>query len=177
MPRYSYRSRALDKIRDTTYDSAKVLFVIDQVLDSDDVSISINFETPSFYSYLRIKSHLDDAISTGYFQEQTCRKSKTNMFEHDLYKGDNGITWLNDEEFKQKYRMSREMLAFVCDETKDCEVFKRRLRGTAQRPVKNQLIMLLHFPGQEGQFFHKVWRLIIPFDILSGIQQNRTLFH
>ena len=58
------------------------------------------------------------------------------MFEHDLYKGDNGITWLNDEEFKQKYRMSRDMLAFVCDETKDREVFKRRLRGTAQRPVK-----------------------------------------
>ena len=146
MPRYSYRKYALDKIRDT-YESAKALFVVDQVLDSDDDSISIDFETPSFYSYLRAKSQLDDTVATRYFQERTCRKSSTNMFEYDLCKSDNGTMWLNDDEFKIKYRMSREMLDFVCNEIKDCEVFEKRPRGPAQRPVKHQLMVLLHFLG------------------------------
>ena len=149
MPRYSYRKYALDKIRDT-YESAKALFVVDQVLDSDDDSISINFETPSFYSYLRAKSQLDDAVATRYFQERTCRKSSTNMFEHDLCESDNGTMWLNDDEFKIKYRMSREMLDFVCKDIKDCEVFEKRPRGPVQCPVKYQLMILLHVLGQEG---------------------------
>ena len=128
MPRYSYRKYALDKIRDT-YESAKALFVVDQVLDSDDDSISIDFETPSFYSYLRAKSQLDDAVATRYFQERTCRKSSTNMFEHDLCKSNNDTMWLNDDEFKMKYRMSREMLDFITTEIKDYELFMRCPRG------------------------------------------------
>ena len=58
--------------------------------------------------------------------------------------------WLSDDEFKIKYRMSREMLDFVCNDFKDCEVFEKRPRGPAQRPVKHQLMILLHFLGQEG---------------------------
>ena len=58
---------------------------------------------------------------------------------------------MNDGEFKMKYRMSREMLDSVTDIIKDSKVFKKGKRGPSQYPVKHQLMVFLHFLGQEGQ--------------------------
>ena len=46
--------------------------------------------------------------------------------------------------------MSQEMLDFIYNEIKDCEVFEIQPRGPTQCPVKHQLMILLHFLGQEG---------------------------
>ena len=63
MPKQSYRSRDIAKISGTC-ESAEALFSVDQILDSDNDSIVIDFKTPSFYLYLCTKSKLDDVIST-----------------------------------------------------------------------------------------------------------------
>ena len=152
MPKQSYRSQAIAKILGN-YERAKALFVVDQLLDSDcdSDSVSIDLDSPSFLTYLSSKSKLDTAINTRYIKNRMTRKSPVEIFEHDLHEEEDGTHWINDDEFKMKYRMSREMLDSVTDIIKDSKVFKKGKRGPSQRPVKHQLMVFLHFLGQEGQ--------------------------
>ena len=62
------------------------------------------------------------------------------------------LPWLNDEEFLQKYRMSRECFDFVLDLIKDHSVFKQLegKSGRPQTPVVNQLMIFLKHIGTEG---------------------------
>ena len=57
--------------------------------------------------------------------------------------------WLNDDEFLQKYRVSRESFHYILNKIENHPIF-----GTAknrkQRPVKFQLLTWLHFAGTEG---------------------------
>ena len=68
MPTNSYRSKALAKIL-SSYKSAKTLFIVEQILVSENDEIIIDFDTPAFYLYLRAKNCLDDAIATRYLKE------------------------------------------------------------------------------------------------------------
>ena len=111
MPYKSYRSVVMDTIRDA-YERSKLLFIVDQILDGDDDSISI--DSPTFLSYLCSRTKLEDAIATRYFKERTRRICDGNVFENDLHHNEDGNLWMNDEEFKQKYRVTREMLDEIC---------------------------------------------------------------
>ena len=64
MPYKSYRSVVMDTIRDA-YERSKLLFIVDQILDGDDDSISIG--SLSFLSYLCSRTKFEDAIATRYF--------------------------------------------------------------------------------------------------------------
>ena len=83
------------------------------------------------------------------------RKSTFNIFDGDLkYDGTAGMNWMTDEEFKRKYRMSREHLDIITERIKDNNIFKKGSRGPSQLPVKHQLMIFLHFVGHEGQNNH-----------------------
>ena len=58
---------------------------------------------------------------------------------------------LTNTEFKSKYCMDRDTLDEVTKRIEDHPIFKRGKRGPAQRPVKHQLMTLLHFLGREGE--------------------------
>jgi hypothetical protein len=66
------------------------------------------------------------------------------------------LPWLTDNEFLQKYRMSREAFDFVLSKIKDHEVFHhswrhlRRKKGRRQAPPAHQLMVFLKFLGTEG---------------------------
>jgi len=149
MPKQSYRRKALTHFT-RNYERAKLLFAVDQLLDGDDDS-SLDFESPSFLSYLRARSGVASILDSRYISKRTCRKSSMNIFENDLHEQEDGLQWMNDSDFKKKYRMSRDMLDQVTDLIKDNDVFKRGKRGPKQMKVKHQLMVWLNFVGKEGE--------------------------
>jgi hypothetical protein len=72
-------------------------------------------------------------------------------FEDDLHVNEDGSHWLNDAEFKRKYRCTRATLDKITTTIEDNPVFAGGSRGTKQIPVKHQLMVLLQFLGQESQ--------------------------
>ena len=68
------------------------------------------------------------------------------IFEEDLKEDP---PWLNDAEFKDKYRMTRSSFRLLVDLIKDHRVFKGGPRRQ-QAPVEHQLMTLLCFLGTEG---------------------------
>ena len=149
MPQKSYRHRALEKLV-RKYERAKAFFIVDQLLDSDDED-SLDLDCPSFLHYLNTKARLDLGRTNRYFLDRVIRKSESRVFEDDLRVNEDGTHWLNDREFKHKYRMSRDMLDPVTKEIEGHDIFKKGKRGARQRPVKHQLMILLQFLGKEGE--------------------------
>ena len=64
------------------------------------------------------------------------------------------MPWLTEEEFLQKYRMSRQSFSLLVDEVKDHPIFKAKgigmFAGRPQAPVVNQVMVFLKFLGTEG---------------------------
>jgi hypothetical protein len=67
------------------------------------------------------------------------------IFNEDL---DEDSRWLNDAEFKDKYRMTRASFWLIVELIKEHPVFKNKRRK--QAPVEHQLMTLLCFLGMEG---------------------------
>ncbi|KAL7522097.1 hypothetical protein ACHAWX_007245, partial [Stephanocyclus meneghinianus] len=59
--------------------------------------------------------------------------------------------WMNDVEFKRKYRCSCPVLDKIVQKIKPSDVLKRGARGPAPTKVKHQLMLLLQFLGKEGE--------------------------
>ena len=59
------------------------------------------------------------------------------IFADDLRKENNDSTWMNDSEFKRKYRMSREMLDKVTERIQDNGMFEKGKRVPSQGGVKH----------------------------------------
>ena len=73
------------------------------------------------------------------------------VFETDL-SVENGIdSWMSDDEFLCKYRVTRDQLDNITTIIADDPIFARPQRGFPQMPVKHQLMIWLHFVGHEGQ--------------------------
>ena len=58
--------------------------------------------------------------------------------------------WLNEAEFKDKYRMTRSSFWLIVGLIKDHPVFQQGGRGRKQAPVEHQLMTFLCFVGTEG---------------------------
>ena len=151
MARESYRSRALSQFT-RLYEQARNLFVVDQLLDSNEESLDL--ESPTFLFYLQNKLKLDSALSSRYSASRICRRPSMGIFADDLRGEDNDSTRMNDSEFKRKYRMSRQMLDKVTERIQDNGMFEKGKRGPSQQEVKHQLMILLHFLGKEGETNH-----------------------
>ena len=107
MPKQSYRSKAIRGLLER-YERAKAFFIVDQLLDSDD-DASLDFDSPAFLSYLNARSNHSRSVESRYLADRVQRKSPAKIFKDDLRVKEDGTHWLNDDEFKRKYRMSREM--------------------------------------------------------------------
>ena len=145
-----FRATALDTLV-RLYERARAAFVVDQILDDDDLDV----DSISFLTYLHYKWKLDNFKQRRYLVDRKYRKSTFNIFDGDLkYDGTAGMNWMSDEEFKRKYRMSREHLDIITERIKGNDIFKKGSRGPSQLPVKHQLMIFLHFVGHEGQSNH-----------------------
>ena len=58
--------------------------------------------------------------------------------------------WLNDEEWLQKYRMSRQAFGILLDKIKDHAVFHPPKARKEQAPMAHQLMTWLKYVGTEG---------------------------
>jgi hypothetical protein len=72
-------------------------------------------------------------------------------FEDDLRVNEDGSHWLNESEFKKKYRCTRATLDKITAAIENNPVFAEGSRGTKQIPVKHQLMVLLQFLGQDSE--------------------------
>jgi DDE superfamily endonuclease len=58
--------------------------------------------------------------------------------------------WLNDNEFLQKYRMTRDSFGKILRLIEKDPVFQKKSTGKKQAPVAHQLMVLLNYLGTEG---------------------------
>ena len=100
------------------------------------------------------------------FRPKTNRKGRPNRFSDNLLpdlptedeaaaieQSSNEYRWLNDDEFLQKYRMSRSAFDWVLEQIEDCPVFTtvgNKKDGRPQAPVIHQLMVFLKYVGTEG---------------------------
>ena len=100
------------------------------------------------------------------FRPKTNRKGRPDRFSDDLppdlptedeaaaiEQSSNEYRWLNDDEFLQKYRMSRSAFDWVLEQIEDCPVFTtvgNKKDGRPQAPVIHQLMVFLKYVGTEG---------------------------
>jgi hypothetical protein len=147
MPYQSMRQKALASAR-RTYRAASTLFMLGAVLSPN----AIDADDTTFMCLLQARARLKRVENTRYIAERKCRKSKLeNIFEDDLRESEDGSHWMNNMDFKRKYRCSRESLDKITDKIKGHDVFKPGKRGPKQMPVKYQLMTLLHFLGNEAE--------------------------
>eukprot|EP00804_Cyclotella_cryptica_P012143 CCRYP_009838-RA/>CCRYP_009838-RA protein AED:0.54 eAED:-0.17 QI:0/-1/0/1/-1/1/1/0/123 len=123
MPRQSFRSRALATMRHALNRATALLavnFVIDgtgEILDLDD---------PILLLYLQARSRFHKTSGRRCFKAQKHRKSTLqNIFEDDLQECEDDTHWMNDVEFKRKYRCSRLVLDKIVQKIETSDVFKR----------------------------------------------------
>jgi hypothetical protein len=62
-------------------------------------------------------------------------------------------SWLSDDEFLHKFRVTRAAFAYILEEIKDDAVFQSGPRGRKQRSVEFQLMVTLRALGSEGSGF------------------------
>lgn len=152
MPRQSHRHKAISAARKKFKAATSLLFLAKLVDDDDSIAIDLTDPDPVVASFLSRFTSLNRLRKSRYSQKRTYRKSKLqDIFEDDLFVSDDGNHWLNDNEFKRKYRCSREALDKITAKIEGNDVFKKGTRGPNQLPVKHQLMCLLHFLGQEGE--------------------------
>jgi hypothetical protein len=152
MPRQSHRHKAISAARKKFKAATSLLFLSQLVEEDDSISIDLTDPDPVVASFLSRFTSLNRLRKSRYMQKRTHRKSKLqDIFEDDLFVSEDGNHWLNDNEFKRKYRCSREALDKISAKIEGNDVFKKGSRGPSQLPVKHQLMCLLHFLGQEGE--------------------------
>jgi hypothetical protein len=133
-----------------TLRAASALFIVGHALS--DVSF-VDVEDPHFACYYWAKLRLNRIVERRYSVERKHRKSPLeSIFDDNLSESEDGTHWLNELEFKQKYRCSRDALDRITEEIKTHNIFKKGRRGRQQQmSVKHQLMTLLHFFGCEGE--------------------------
>ena len=151
MPKQSKRSKAFSAAR-KTFKAASALLIVGHLFDSD-VAVDVDDPDPITLSFLRASHRLNCIKQTRYFAPRgTYRKSTLQgIFDDDLRVSEDGTHWLSDNEFKRKYRVSREVLDKITAIIESNDVFKKGKRGRSQMPVKHQLMVLLQFLGKEGE--------------------------
>jgi hypothetical protein len=126
--------------------------VVDNVIGDDagedsagDVPIS------SYLNFMRAASRLSSANASRYCETRHERVSNLAVFERDLEERKDHRHWLGDDEFLEKYRVTRDQLHLITNLIKDSKEFgQTSIRGPLQMPVKYQLMVFLHFVGHES---------------------------
>ena len=153
MPRQSRRSKAIATAR-KAFQAVSALLIVERLLDDEleTFSLDVNEPDPVLLSFLQSFTRLKRIKKSRYYMKRFWRKSSLNttIFEDDLRVCEDGSHWMNEDEFKRKYRVSRETLDKITATIENNDVFKGE-RGPDQLPVKYQLMILLHYLGKEGE--------------------------
>lgn len=151
MPKQSRRDRAYSAAR-RAFRAATALLLAQHNVD-DQPLLDLSDPNPITLTFLGVSRNLNRIKNTRYFENRVHRKSSIEeaVFEDDLRVCEDGSHWLNDAEFKRKYRVSREVLDKITAAIEHNDVFKKGKRGPHQMPVKHQLMTLLQFLGKEGE--------------------------
>ena len=99
---------------------------------------------------LALALHLSE--SKRYHQSRkTYRKGRSFLIHDDLLDEDDSA-WLNEVEFKQKYRMSRSSFRSIVSLIQDHPIFlvEEGMKGRKKPSVESQLLVLLKYLGTEG---------------------------
>ena len=145
MPRRSERAKWLRKLRRAVknrrvFSFIRAVFLEDDDSDEDDLDIML-------------ESLLSEGEERRYHSRcSSYRASSPDVFAHDLNDEmlDGKPPWLNDSEFLQKYRCTRQSFENITKKIEDHDVFKKRKKGNRQAPVEHQLMVFLKYLGTEG---------------------------
>ena len=143
MPRSSKRIKLIRQIRKLC--NRRLLALQQRYVYLEDDEIEDEIDAWAFRK-------LCEAESQRYSTQRKQRKYSMNHFREDLEESDQRgeVPFLTDDEFLQKYRMSRESFNELVGLIKDHEVFKRGRRGPKQAPPEYQLMVFLKYIGTEG---------------------------
>jgi hypothetical protein len=156
MPRSSYKQKAINDA--LLLQTAIMYMVIDYSMEHDVSPL----DTPYTVLLLLQMWHISKLERTRYGYRKRYRSTRraAESYQRDLAameqsgeESEASVKWLSDEEFLQKYRMSKESFVYVLDTIKDDPVFQRSSRGRPQRPVAHQLMTTLKALGSEGNGF------------------------
>jgi len=162
MPRVSQRRKFIGRLR-RKLEQRSSLLAMGMLCDdgssssgSNDADSSNSIDTTDALiyaaAYVKTQDELKFAEMKRYLLPRgKYRKSNDNVFINDLNDGVEGgeRPWMTEEEFKQKYRVSRDALDHIYEKIKDHNVFKYK-RGRKQIDPKHQLMVLLQYLGTEG---------------------------
>jgi hypothetical protein len=151
MPYQSMCKKALTAAQHT-YRAKSALMVLGSAMSPNNAN-AININDSTFMCFRRARSRLRNIQDSRCIAERKCRKStlETSIYVDDLRECKDDSHWMHDDEFKRKYRCSREAFDKIVDKIKDHDVFKPGARGPSQELVKHQLMTLLHFLGNEAE--------------------------
>ncbi len=153
MPRKSVRAHALEHLL-SAYHHARRLFILDnihQIVDGDLDDNVFNEDNDLFVLVAGLYDCIHAIRQNRYFGARSRREGNMDVFDADL-SVENGIdSWMTDDEFLCKYRVTRDQLDHITSIIADDPIFARPQRGSPQMPVKHQLMIWLHFVGHEGQ--------------------------
>jgi len=149
MPRQTQRSKTVNSLRKICRNRLRLRF-IREVEEEDD---SIEDEIDAV-----LANAFEEAKATRYHRKRgKYRRRRVDIFKQDLGwledddSNDGERDWQSDDEFSQKYRVSKESFRELVDLIKDDPVFGRlNNRGRRQAPPAHQLAVLLKYMGTEG---------------------------
>ena len=149
MPRLSTRAIALRALTAATR-RIRQIFLLENFSHLIDGNLTVlNEHNESFLALLQCQRRLTKLRNKRYYSARHIRKYSRHIFEHDL-DGDGDAPWLNEVEFMNKYRTSRDGLEHLTNLLKHAPIFKRGKRGPKQLLIKYQVMIWLHFFGHEG---------------------------
>eukprot|EP00980_Cylindrotheca_fusiformis_P014079 scaffold3682_cov70-Cylindrotheca_fusiformis.AAC.1 len=149
MPRVSKRSRLIQQLRrilSRRLENRSYRILFEDVDEPDFFANAMDVVTAVW---------LSNALKQRFiFRSNTYRRGNPELiFEEDLRdekkEDDDDEPWLSEDEFLQKYRMSRKNFHRVLDLIKDHEIFQNESR-VEQKPVAYQLMIWLKYVGTEG---------------------------
>ncbi len=150
MPRTSARKKAIAAAR-RVFRAATAMHIVSCFIKDYPELFDIEDPDPVTVSFMATFTRLLHLRESRYVIERKCRKSVSETFEDGLRVNEDGSHWLNDSEFKKKYRCTRATLDKITAAIENNPVFAEGSRGSKQIPVKHQLMILLQFLGQESE--------------------------
>ena len=152
MPRVSYKQRYLLQLQEkidelkTNFNQLKALHSV-AVCSDDSVASCDTLEIIEDY-IIHLEHEYYSISSRRYLLP---RMSYRKGFQEDVFSRHFNSNWLNENEFLEQYRMSRNSFWFIHNLIKDHEVFQKLNKfGRIQSPVMHQLAVYLFYLGNSG---------------------------
>ena len=155
MPRESKRGKAIRELEQDAKKKMK-LYILSSLLEDDGDGETNEGDDDDHVGFVKLV-----VLYHAYQAAKRLRiaRSCRYLFRHKKYRAYQGVNefnvdlfqqWMNEEEFKRKYRCSRKSFWRIVSCIENHPVFSSGDGTKQQAPVSHQLLCLLHFLGMEG---------------------------